>query len=62
MSAAQGPYCQGGCGKRVSACHVTRCPWCGRVLCMKCECPGKCATFAAGTAPPALAKKPESPR
>lgn len=42
MSAAQGPKCVGGCGKRVSKYRVTSCPWCGRVLCLNCKCPMKC--------------------
>ena len=42
MAAASGPKCEGGCGKRVSVRRVTRCPWCRRVLCLKCFCPAKC--------------------
>jgi hypothetical protein len=42
MSAATGPLCEGTCGKRVSARRVTQCPWCRRVLCLKCECPDRC--------------------
>ncbi len=60
MAAAQGPQCQGGCGKRVSVRRATCCPWCRRTLCLKCECPNKCAAFAAGGTPP-LAKKTETP-
>lgn len=40
---AKGPPCVV-CGKPVSKRAVTRCPWCRRVLCFKCNCPGKCAT------------------
>jgi len=37
---AQGPPCAV-CGNRVSK-AVTRCPWCHRVLCLRCECPNQC--------------------
>lgn len=43
MSAAKGPMCQGGCGKRVSLRQVTRCPYCRLVVCLKCICPNRCA-------------------
>jgi hypothetical protein len=39
MSAAEGPPCDR-CGKRVSKARVTRCPFCSRVLCLRCVCPG----------------------
>lgn len=41
MSKALGPPCSV-CSKRVSYRRVPRCPWCKRVLCMKCQCPNKC--------------------
>jgi len=39
---AAGPPCVV-CEKRVPRRAVTRCPWCGRVLCLVCNCPGRCA-------------------
>ena len=39
MSAATGPRCEGTCGKRVSSRRVTRCLYCGRVVCLTCVCP-----------------------
>jgi hypothetical protein len=47
MTAATGPQCEGRCKRRVSTRRVTRCPWCRRVLCLKCECPDKCGARAA---------------
>lgn len=49
MTAAKGPPCEG-CGKRVSARRVTRCPWCRRVLCLACVCPARCAQRATANA------------
>lgn len=54
MSAASGPPCVK-CARRVSAHWITRCPWCLSVLCMKCECPKRCAARF-------LAPKPEEPK
>lgn len=39
---ATGPPCVV-CYKRVSIRAITRCPWCKRVLCLKCKCPAKCS-------------------
>jgi hypothetical protein len=40
MPKASGPPCAV-CGKRVASTRVTRCPWCGRVLCLDCKCPNR---------------------